>query len=186
MTQVFVSGSRKISKLNPQIVERLKNVIEQKFSILVGDANGADKAIQKYLKSIDYANVVVYCSGNTCRNNVGEWSVNHVHVDDKLKGRDFYTQKDLEMANNADYGFVLWDGVSPGSFNNILNLLKKNKKALVYFSPTKEFFNVKTIVDAESLLTKCDKSAYETLKVKVKLPSAIKEISSLAQSSFSF
>jgi hypothetical protein len=35
------------------------------------------------------------------------------------------------MAIEADYGFVLWDGKSPGSLNNIIELLNKNKKAPV-------------------------------------------------------
>jgi hypothetical protein len=43
------------------------------------------------------------------------------------------------MAKNADYGFVLWDGKSPGSIENVITLLKGGKSALVYYSPDKEF-----------------------------------------------
>jgi hypothetical protein len=43
MTTVFVAGSRAISKLNDQIRERLDNIMREQLSVLVGDANGADK-----------------------------------------------------------------------------------------------------------------------------------------------
>lgn len=186
MTTVFVSGSRKISRLNKEIRDRLQNVIDQQFSVIVGDANGADKALQKYLAEIHYHNVVVFCSGNSCRNNLGNWSVKQVFVDPKLRGRDFYTQKDKEMASEADYGFVLWDGKSPGSFNNVMELLKRSKKALVYFSPTKEFVLVSKLSDARNLLNRCDKDSVDAISKKIRLNTSIRELESASQGSLSF
>ncbi|MGH9387438.1 MAG: hypothetical protein ACRD2N_24500 [Vicinamibacterales bacterium] len=46
---VFVAGSRQISRLPAEVRARLDTVIEKGFQILVGDANGADKAVQRYL-----------------------------------------------------------------------------------------------------------------------------------------
>lgn len=186
MTTVFVSGSRKISRLNEEIRHRLQNIVDKQFSVIIGDANGADKALQKYFSEIHYKNVVVFCSGNSCRNNLGNWNIKHVFVDLNLKGRDFYTQKDKEMAAEADYGFVLWDGKSPGSLNNILELLKKNKKALVYFSPDREFFLVSKLEDAQILLAKCDQASLTKISSKIKLSSTIQEIEGLAQGSLNF
>lgn len=68
MTTVFISGSRKISQLNEDVQLRLKKIIDQQFSIVIGDANGVDRAVQQYLFDISYKNVSVFCSGNTCRN----------------------------------------------------------------------------------------------------------------------
>lgn len=186
MTTVFVSGSRKISRLNKEIRDRLQNVIDQRFAVIIGDANGADKALQKYFSEIHYQNVIVFCSGNSCRNNLGNWNIKRVFVDPKLKGREFYTQKDKEMAAEADYGFVLWDGKSPGSFNNIMELLKRNKKALIYFSPDKEFYSVSKLEDAQKLLEKCDQESLSDISKKIKLSSSIREIEGLAQGSLSF
>ncbi len=186
MTTVFVSGSRKISHLNEEIKKRLQNVIDHRFSVIVGDANGADKALQKYFSEIHYDNVVVFCSGGLCRNNLGNWQVKRISVDPKYKGRDFYIQKDKEMAAEADYGFVIWDGASPGSFNNIMELLKKNKKALVYFFPEKEFYSISKLEDVQRLLSKCDQATREEIDKKIRLSSAMQEINSLAQSALSF
>jgi len=63
MTTVFLSGSRKISRLDEDVRKRLSTIVEKKFRVIVGDANGADKAFQTYLAGMDYANVTVFCSG---------------------------------------------------------------------------------------------------------------------------
>ena len=49
---VFVAGSRQISRLPAEVTSRLDTMIEKGFQILVGDANGADKAVQRYLRVV--------------------------------------------------------------------------------------------------------------------------------------
>lgn len=186
MTTVFISGSRKLSRLNQEVRDRLKNVLSQGFEIVVGDANGADKAVQNFLMDEKYPHVTVFCAGNTCRNNVGNWKVSQIDVDPRLKGREFYTKKDKEMAEIADYGFVLWDGKSPGSYSNIMELLRRNKKALVYLSPEKSFFTVAKLDDAQRLLNMCDTASQDEIKRKIKLPSLVGEIEAMEQRALSF
>lgn len=181
MTTVFVSGSRTINRLNMETRNRLKNVVDKQFSILVGDANGADKAFQKYLAEMRYPNVVVFCSGDHCRNNLGNWEIKHVYVDSKLKGRDFYTQKDKMMAAQADYGLVLWDGKSPGSFNNIMELVKNRKKALVYFTPDKKFYTLSGLDDAQNLLNRCDRDSLAGIQKRLKLQTKVQDQGSRTQ-----
>ncbi|MHA1546040.1 MAG: hypothetical protein ACTSUY_06410 [Alphaproteobacteria bacterium] len=176
MTTVFLSGSRKISRLNDMIRNRILNMVGQDFQIVVGDANGADKALQNFLADIQYQNVVVYCAGRTCRNNVGNWETQHIEVDSKLKGRKFYTQKDKRMAAKADFGFVLWDGKSAGSINNVFELLKREKAVVVYLSPRKEFTNVSKPQDIENLLENCDIADYQKLYKKINLNRHLKEL----------
>lgn len=156
MKTVFVSGSRKISRLNQETRERMENIIKQGLEVAIGDANGSDKAVQSFFAEREYPNVTIYCTGNTCRNNVGAWKIHSVEADKDLSGRAFYTLKDKEMARNADVGMVLWDGKSTGSFNNILEMASQNKPVVVYFSPTREFINVKNLDDAKVLLSKCE------------------------------
>lgn len=186
MTRVFVSGSRNIRRLNNTIYERLNNIIKQQLTVVVGDANGADTAIQQYLKEGEYNNVVVYCAGDKCRNNLGNWRIEHIQVDPKIKGREFYTQKDIAMATNADYGLVLWDGKSSGSMNNVFHLLKQNKKTLVYYAPEQSFYPIKHLDDAQKLLDKCDKSTLDGIARKIKLASSLKEIKNEAQGALAF
>lgn len=165
MTTVFISGSRHLSRLNQEVKVRLSNVVNQHFAVVVGDANGADKAVQSFLKEVGYQSVTVFCSGEKCRNNLGQWQVKPVKVEAKLTGRAFYTVKDKKMAEVADYGFVLWDGKSQGSYNNIVELLNQNKKALVYFAPKKDFVTVKSRADLGVLVQACDLSLQEKLNM---------------------
>ncbi len=72
MTTVFIGGSRAISRLNNIIREKLDGLINRQCLIFVGDANGADKAVQQHLLSRGYRHVLVYCM-NHCRNNIGDW-----------------------------------------------------------------------------------------------------------------
>lgn len=186
MTTVFLSGSRRISRLNQEIRGRLHNIIQQNFRIVVGDANGADKALQQYLADVSYPNVTVYCSGEICRNNIGNWESKRVLVGSQLKGREFYTQKDKKMADDADYGFMLWDGKSAGTFSNVIELLKRNKKALVYLSPEKEFYSVSSLKDARELLQKCDEKTASVINNKIKLSGSLEELERAKQVSLSF
>lgn len=181
MTTVFLSGSRQLSRLNDVIKARINNMIEKDFRILVGDANGADKAIQKFLFDVSYLNVIVYCAGETCRNNIGNWDVTQVSVDPKLKGRDFYTAKDKEMASKSDYGFVLWDGKSAGSIKNVFELLKHGKQVVVYFSPEKEFHTISHLNDAKILLKKCDPATVDAISKKIRLRKSIADVQNATQ-----
>lgn len=151
MTTVFLSGSRKLGRLNDDVRARIHNMIERGFDIVVGDANGADKAFQRYLANRGYRNVRVFCSGRVCRNNVGGWEVREVAADPKLRGRAFHTVKDKEMAAAADYGFVLWDGKSAGSLENMRELSRRGKKTVVYLAPEGRFATVARPADLDAL-----------------------------------
>ena len=135
----------------------------------MGDAPGVDIAVQKYLSDKGYKNVCVFCMGNICRNNVGNWETRHITATNGHKGADYYGLKDLEMANATDYGFMIWDGKSKGTLNNMRNLLKQNKKILVYFYPQREFFNILTFDNLENLLAKCDGKVVDVVDQKVKV-----------------
>lgn len=186
MTTVFLSGSRSINRINNKVRDRLKNIVNNKFLVVVGDANGADKVLQKYLREFNYENVIVYCSGQNFRNNIGEWTVHHVSVDPKLKRRKFYTEKDKEMADVADYGFVLWDGKSTGSINNVIELLKRNKESLVYFTLDKKFYSISNINELKELLNKCNSDVRRKIYNKIRLNGKLHEMVDTKQGVFNF
>ena len=156
MTTVFIGGSRAITRLNDTIRSRLDNIVRQQFTVLIGDANGSDKAVQSYLASQGYRNVTVYCMGDRCRNNVGGWPTKPVAAHRTTKDFAYYATKDREMANAASCGFMIWDGKSRGSFSNILNLIRQAKPVLVYFSADKSCHTLKSPDDLSTLLDKCD------------------------------
>ncbi|MFA7684611.1 MAG: hypothetical protein WCX84_07345 [Syntrophales bacterium] len=186
MISVFVAGSRKLGRLNDQVRERLENIIAGSYRVFVGDANGADKAIQSFLSEQKYEHVVVFCSGPKCRNNLGTWPMHNVDVPSGITGRAFYTYKDVEMAEGADYGLMLWDGKSSGTIKNVIELLKRHKKSLVYFSPKKTFISVTSLNELETLLANCSPDSLDVIKKKVGLKSQLNEIAQSSQSALNF
>lgn len=154
MTTVFISGSRQLSRLNPQIRQRLQNMIDRGLHVLIGDANGADKAAQQFFADQQYQSVTVYCMDNKCRNNVGAWPVNSVDGEGK-RGYDYYTLKDAQMAMDADCAFMLWDAKSRGTITNVRRIIDAGKSAVLYFAPTHEFRNLKSRADLDFLLRDC-------------------------------
>jgi len=132
MNTVFVGGSRRVSKLPRKVRERLDTVRQNCDRVIVGDANGVDKAVQKYLLETLYENVLIFCSGEKPRNNIGNWPVRHVEVPDDTTGFQFYATKDREMAREADFGLMIWDGKSAGTILNVLRLIAAGKKAVLH------------------------------------------------------
>ncbi|MHC2374886.1 hypothetical protein ACVIWV_010397 [Bradyrhizobium diazoefficiens] len=143
MSTIFVGGSHHVSRLPSQVKERLDNVRAQDFHIIVGDANGADKAVQKYLVDTSYTDVTVFCSGSTCWNNLGNWSTRKIQIPKAAKGFQFYAAKDRVMAREPDFGLMVWDGNSPGTALNGLRLLRAGKKAVLFDVPARRATTLK-------------------------------------------
>jgi len=163
VTSVFLGGSRAVSRLNPVIRKELDNLIARQCRILIGDANGADKAMQKHFADKHYPNVLVF-SMNQPRNNLRGWETRTITSERKTRDSEFYATKDRAMGRDAKCGLMLWDGASKGTFTNILELLNDRKPVLVYFAPEKKFFKLAGETDLEDLLAHCDQRQLESLK----------------------
>lgn len=143
-TKVFIGGSRGLSRLNNDVKRRIDNIITKGFTVIVGDANGVDKAVQQYISSRNYSNVVVFCMEGSYRNNIGDWPTRTITAADPGR-RDFayYSTKDRAMAEEADYGLMLWDGRSRGTLTNVLHLVRGGKPVVVYLAPEKSFYTLR-------------------------------------------
>jgi len=167
-----------VKKLDKCIEEKLANVIKNNFTLLVGDATGVDKLTQQFMHRNRYSNVTVYASQGKARNNLGNWEIENVTVGDNVKGFSFYSAKDLKMAEDADYGFMIWNGNSKGTLNNIINLTRLNKRVLVYLIPHKKFYVIETIEEAEKIAFACGGDAVTLFdKLNSKMYPARKESS---------
>jgi hypothetical protein len=163
---IFIAGPRVISTLNKTIIEKIKHMIDEGYTILVGDANGVDKAVQDFCNNQNYKNVKIYATKGKARNNIGNWFVHNVEVPKNLKGFDFYAAKDYEMAKDADYGLMVWNGKSKGTLNNTINLLKMDKEILLYYSPENQFYMIKSLNGMKEFINRCDE---ETKKLFIEL-----------------
>ena len=100
MTTVFIGGSRAVSRLNEVIRGQLDDLIQKKCKIFIGDANGADRAVQQHFAVRGYGNVVVYCM-DRCRNNVGNWPIRPISHQGGKRDFSYFAKKDLAMAREA-------------------------------------------------------------------------------------
>lgn len=155
MTKVFIGGSRRISRLNTDVRRKIDRIIEKRFPILIGDANGVDKAVQQYLYTKGYGLVEVFCAGEHCRNNVGSWPVRAIPTDEPKRDYNFYATKDRIMADEASVGLMIWDGKSVGTLLNVLRLIRQQKKVVIYVVPAKEFVDVKSAADWQGFVARC-------------------------------
>lgn len=132
MKIVFIGGSRKITRLAKEVQAYIDKIVKHNNKIIIGDANGIDKAIQIYLKNLGYQNVEVFCMKNNCRNNIGGWQLREVYAPKNKKSFAYYTLKDEEMAKEASIGFMVWNEKSIGTLANIYRLIQQKKRVDVY------------------------------------------------------
>lgn len=156
MKKVFISGSRRISRVGEDVTARIDRIIEQRLPIIIGDAPGVDRAIQDHLHRRGYDLVEVFCTGGACRNNRGGWPVRPITPPAGVRrGFAFYAAKDRAMADEAGFGLLLWDGESVGTLMNLKRLNDRRKKALLWVAREREFVDVTSEGDWQRVLSRC-------------------------------
>ena len=168
-TKVFIAGSMNIKHLDSKVRSRIDNILAQDFEVLVGDAEGADTSIQAYLSNNATAKVTVFCSGECPRNNVGNWPVQRVETSHIEGSRAFFTAKDIRMAEIADFGLMIWDTKSTVILSNVIELLVRKKKSVVFVNKAKSFKNISTVEELDELLSYMSEHAKQKADEKIRL-----------------
>lgn len=128
---IFIGGSRNILRLHPLITARLTRIVEAGHPIVIGDAIGVDTAVQSHLAEASHRCVTIFTSGDCPRNYLGPWAIRRVPALFAVSGYDFHAAKDRAMADEADLGFMIWDGISLGTVLNALRLTRQGKPVIV-------------------------------------------------------
>ena len=112
------SSAFKDRELPLEVKMRIDNAITKKMTIIVGEAPGANRLYQDYLKSKGYRNVIV---GHAIRlrYNAGNWN-------DVQYGRDL-KEREKKMIEDCDFAIVIWMNNSSVIAND-LEILKRLKK----------------------------------------------------------
>jgi hypothetical protein len=166
---VFIAGSRRIARLPQAVRQRIDGIVMKEMRVFIGDANGADRAVQQYLAEKGYRSVLVHCMEGACRNNLGGWPVREVAAPWGVRGFDFYSLKDRVMADSAEYGLMLWDGKSKGTINNVVCMSRQSKPVVVYVAPAKSFLTVRSYADLGDLLAQGDAASVSKLAHELRL-----------------
>lgn len=150
--KVFTAGPRTVPELCDQVRQQIDHIIHNNDTILVGDSVGIDRAVQDYCREKRYQNVIVFAANGQARNNAGHFEVEDVKTDLRLKGFDYYAAKDRAMAEEADWGLMVWNGRSKGTLNDIIHMTCLNKQILVYYTPDGKFYSLKSTTDVDDFL----------------------------------
>lgn len=153
--KVFIAGARSVQYLDKSVQERMMNIYRKGYDVLVGDCYGVDASVQKFYSHLGYSHVTVFASNGRARNNIGNWCIRNVEVPSYIYGFDFYKQKDIAMAKEADYGFMIWDGESRGTLNNTINLIAQNKNVLVYLTTRGKMLTIHNLDELNALIEAC-------------------------------
>lgn len=162
-----------IKHLDQKVKMRIDNIVAQDFEVVVGDANGVDTSIQQYLVDHGATRAIVFCSGNRPRNNIGHWPIECVETKHSQGSRAFFTAKDIRMAEVADIGFMIWDTKSTGTLSNVLELLTRKKKSIVFVNKTKTFKSIASVEQFEELLSLMSQHAKQKADEKIRLFSRV-------------
>lgn len=168
--KIFVAGAKSVKIINEDVKKRLFSISEKCYDVLIGDCYGIDTAVQDYFISLQYPKVTIYASNGIARNNLGNWPIHSVPVAEGIKGFDFYRQKDIAMAAAADYGFMIWDGKSKGTLNNIISLVNQNKTVVIYLVHIGKTITVRTKKELSALISTCDNSTQKLFKKYAAIP----------------
>lgn len=168
MSTIFIAGSRNIKEIHPLVRERMDNIIQSRMKVAVGDADGADASVQEYIFE-NGGDATVYFCGSCPRNNIGNWPARRVETTGKPGTREFYTAKDRKMAEDSEYGLMIWDLESIGTLQNVVEMASSSKKVVVFLNKKATFINVGDFLDLERLTQMMSKSALEKVKKKTQI-----------------
>jgi hypothetical protein len=131
---VFISGSIAIKTLPQEVKDSIDKIVENQMEILVGDANGIDSLVQDYCFSLGYFNVTIYSISSLPRYSASDkFALKTITVPSEIKGgRERQQEKDKAMTNDSQYSFVIWDGKSKGSYENVVRAFEQDKKIKLY------------------------------------------------------
>lgn len=152
MAMIFVGGSREIVELPDPVIERIGAIVTNEHGVLIGDAPGADVELQSLLAGYKYEHVGVFHAGKEPRNNIGDWAAYHVPPPDGATGFAAHAVKDREMARKADFGLMIWDGASPGTFLNVYRLAMIGSPCVVYDVSRGRVATTRNVADWRAML----------------------------------
>jgi len=156
MAKVFIGGSRQVAGLEAAVCDRLDRIVTKGLPVLVGDAGGADEAVQRYFRGRGYVNVTVFSADPRPRHNVGGWLVRVVPPGRAGEGLSRHASKDRAMAAEATVGLMLWDGRSRGTLLNVLRLVAQEKPVVVYLQLERSFVEIRRRLDLPPVLAGLD------------------------------
>lgn len=164
---IYLAGSRvgvSTGRLPQSVRDRVGTIVRRGMRVVIGDANGADRALQMLLRELGHKDVSVIVGGSGRVRNLADpdWPVERIGADSPLTGRALMTIKDEAMGERATHGLMVWsdvytnrfgrESVSSGTLRNVWQLLSAGKPVALFYVPAGRFFDLKSLDDYEDLV----------------------------------
>lgn len=117
------SSAFRAKELPAEVKERIDEAIARNMMVIVGEARGACRAYQDYLKSKGYRNVIVG-HAVSLRYNAGNWK-------DKQYGNNL-RERERRMIEDCDEAIVIWVNQSSVIAENLELLKRLGKPTFLY------------------------------------------------------
>jgi adenine-specific DNA-methyltransferase len=145
-----------VTRLDAAVKQRLDRIVAKGLPVLIGDAAGADKAVQRYLDEHGHRHVEVFAAGDPPRNKRRELAPARDIAWPLAKGIRLLRGQGPRHGAEASVGLMLWDGQSRGTLMNVLRLADRGKTVVVYVQPRKAFVDIRTPADLSDLIRTVD------------------------------
>lgn len=142
---LFISGSSHTEtkgdlyyrrKLPKDVRKEIKSSMKARDKIIVGDAPGIDRQVQRYLKSKHYKNVEIYGPGSKVRYSANKkWKTNPIDSGKHAPGsKQWLAEKDAAMikASTKALAVVIENGGSDVTRRNVKKIISQHKNVKVY------------------------------------------------------
>ncbi len=164
---IYLAGSRvgvSTGRLPQSVRDRVGTIVRRGMRVVIGDANGADRALQMLLRELGHKDVSVIVGGSGRVRNLADpdWPVERIGADSPLTGKALMTIKDEAMGERATHGLMVWsdvytnrfgrESVSSGTLRNVWQLLSAGKPVALFYVPAGRFFDLKSLDDYENLV----------------------------------
>jgi hypothetical protein len=123
--RLLLMGSKAFrkTKLPKNVAEKLDEAMTRKMTIIVGEAPGANRLFQDYLKSKEYKKVIVG-HAKSMRYNAGDWKTVQYGMN--------VSERERHMIEDCDSAVIIWADRSSVIAEN-LELLKRYEKPTFLF-----------------------------------------------------
>lgn len=154
--KVFICGSINIKEIPPEAKKIIDTIIAKRYEILVGDAYGIDCTIQEYCRDKKYFKLTIYFVGDKPRKiatteftakqiKKDSNEIEYVPIEEESSNkkpkepseREKQWIKDKAMIDDCDYGLIIWNGESKGSYKNLLYMIDSKKEFHLYIDGKK-------------------------------------------------
>ena len=109
--------------------------------------------------------MVVFTSVGQARANVGQWEERYIDSGLKSQSAAKHTVKDRIMVSKADEGLMVWDGSSPGTLANVIDLFEAEKPSRIWTPDDDLLWTVDSPSHLEGLRCRFPEAASEAQKL---------------------